>query len=51
MRYPLDLGGWEVLLAMTLLLIGTVVLSFAGAFAARLVGRLWDEAEAFGRSS
>jgi hypothetical protein len=51
MRYPLDLGGWEILLAVTLLLVGTLVLSLVGAFGARMVGRLWDKAEALGRAS
>lgn len=46
MRYPVDLGGFEILIAITLLVAGTVALSYAGALFARAVDRVWDEVEA-----
>jgi hypothetical protein len=42
MRIPLDLGGLEILIAVTLLVVGTIALSLAGALAARAVDRVWD---------
>ena len=45
MRTPLDLGGFEILLAVTLLLIGTVVFCVATARAISAVDWTWDALE------
>ncbi|HVL54515.1 MAG TPA: hypothetical protein VM344_09690 [Vitreimonas sp.] len=45
MRTPLDLGGFEILLAVALLLIGTVVFCVATALIARAVDWTWDALE------
>jgi hypothetical protein len=44
-RTPIDLGGLEILIAISLLVAGAIALSVAGALAARLVDRVWDAVE------
>jgi hypothetical protein len=45
MRYPLDLGGLEILVAIALLVIGTIVFCVATTVVARLVNQAWDALE------
>jgi hypothetical protein len=42
MRLPLDLGGFEILLATSVLILGTIAVCVFLALAARAVDRVWD---------
>jgi len=41
-RIPLDLGGLEILLATSVLVLGTIVFCVTMALAARALDRAWD---------
>lgn len=45
MNVPVDLGGLEILLAVAILIVGTIVFCVGLALGARGVDRLWDIAE------
>lgn len=42
MRLPLDLGGFELVIAIVLLVAGTAILCVLTALAVRVVDRAWD---------